>query len=121
MIDPEKEEHIEENIKKSIKWIIFPTDTFKLLWDFWIGLLLLYTITLVPFMISFFYNSNYDLDTYSIIDNLVDVSFAADIILTFFCAYYESEGNQEILIYDKKKIFYNYVNNGLTIDFLAVF
>ena len=67
--------------------MLFPDDVFKRIWDFMIAILLLYTLIMSPIMIAFDYE---DLEIgLMVCDTIVDVIFLADVILTFFTAYYD--------------------------------
>lgn len=64
--------------------IILPTDEWKILWDFWIGVLILYSVTAVPFRIGFRIEPDFK---GFIFDIIVDIMFGIDMLFTFFTAY----------------------------------
>ena len=70
---------------------------------------------MVPYRISF-----YDKDPlgWLIADTIIDSFFAFDIVLNFFCAYFDYDEN---LVHDRKEIAKNYLKSWFFIDFIAVF
>jgi len=76
----------------------------------WIVILLLYTALIVPFKVCFVEKTP---DPEFIFDLFVDLSFAIDIVLTFFTAIEVSEG---VITVDKKKIAMLYIKSWFFID-----
>lgn len=67
-----------------------PHGGMKLSWDVCIGLMLLYSVASVPYLISF--SSDDDpASALNVINRLIDVAFAIDIILNFISGYYEKD------------------------------
>lgn len=92
--------------------IITPTDEWKIGWDFFVGVLILYSVTVVPFRIGFHIYA----DRKGVIfDYIVDIMFAIDMAFTFFTAY-EEEGK---LIRHHDKIARNYFRTWFFIDFIS--
>lgn len=61
-----------------------PDSKFKTFWNITVILLLLYTSTVVPFQVAFI---DVDSDFSRIINYMIDLLFAMDIIVNFFSAY----------------------------------
>lgn len=49
-------------------------------------------------------------------DNSIDFLFMVDIVITFFCSYYDEENN---LVQDHKVIALNYLKGWFTIDLIV--
>ena len=95
-------------------FIILPDDPFKTRWDLFIAMLLIFTSISTPYRIAY-----YDVDELSwvIIDSLVDFSFAIDIVLNFFMAFYDSSDD----IVDKRStIACNYLRFWFYIDVVSI-
>ena len=95
-------------------FIILPDDKFKHIWDIIITLLLLFSAIVTPFRIAFY---DYDSIEWLVLDLIVDIFFAFDIICNFITAYFDSEEN---LIIDRKKIACTYLKTWFTIDFVSI-
>lgn len=70
-------------------------------WETLMVLLVSYSAWVCPYEISFLDSSHPSVPLY-IVDNIVDLFFAVDIILTFFVAYIDS--TTQLLVRDSKKI-----------------
>lgn len=108
---------IEETIKyremneyRSARFIIFPDDTFKLIWDIVILVLMMYTITLTPYRVAFI---DSDTSTWMAIDYLIDSLFMTDVVLNCFMAYVNTD---EVLVTSHWKIFKNYLKTWMIFD-----
>lgn len=81
--------NIEMMEQKKKSWLIYPHDERKMIWDVLIITLLLYTATYFVYSTCFY-------DKYSkgefIFNNMVDVCFFIDIIVTFFTVFEEEKG-----------------------------
>eukprot|EP00520_Triparma_pacifica_P006086 CAMPEP_0118657744 /NCGR_PEP_ID=MMETSP0785-20121206/14188_1 /TAXON_ID=91992 /ORGANISM="Bolidomonas pacifica, Strain CCMP 1866" /LENGTH=810 /DNA_ID=CAMNT_0006550695 /DNA_START=182 /DNA_END=2610 /DNA_ORIENTATION=- len=108
-----------QDFSKKPWYIILPNGNFRVGWDMYVGLLLLYVAAWVPYRVTFLGK----LDTpWQIVEHLVDVSFAIDIFLNFFTGFYivggENDGN---LCFEWKKISKKYCKSFFLIDFVATF
>ena len=73
-------------------------------WDLFIAFLLIYSCLMTPVKIAFsFENGN---SGWSISDNVIDILFGIDMLLTFFCAYLDE---QLEVIDERLKIALNYI------------
>ena len=72
--------------KKLSRFIIHPENDYKILFDFFLGLLILYTIIFIPLQLGLnikYHSSN------NLIDYLIDFLFGVDMLITSFTAYEE--------------------------------
>lgn len=106
---------IPKDIKKRPKWIVGESDRFKIFWDIFVTFLLLFTTLVVPVRLAF---SEKDPVEWVIIYALVDLSFLADIVLTFFCTYTDNVTNMEVT--EQKKIALRYIQSWLIFDVLSI-
>ena len=107
----------EDNIK--VKWIILPNNKYKMLWDYIINFIILYSIIVTPYQIAFTDNNYYSNDgnKINVIDLITDIFLFIDIILNFFTAYIDKFDK---LIIDRKKIVFNYLFSWFIIDFISI-
>jgi len=97
---------------------------FKQIWNIVILILLLYTFTLMPYIIAFI-DVTFD-SSWFVLDTIVDWLFFWDIIINLNWAVVEGdedEENEEIkqLITDRKGIFLRYLKGAFIIDVMAIF
>lgn len=96
------------------KYMIHPDSRFKSFWGVYVGILLIYTALIMPFVLAFVNTGEYDV--WFFLDVILDLSFFTDIIINLFSAYYKSDGGLEIR---RKLIFLTYLKSWLVIDFLS--
>jgi len=97
-----------------MKEVLTPNNKLRVLWDFYILLLVFYDLIIIPLQLAFdipFIHYLFALDI------IVDASFLIDILLNFNTGYY-SKG---LLVMDRKKIAWHYCKRWLWIDSLTVF
>jgi CRP-like cAMP-binding protein len=96
-------------------FLIYPDDKFKIFWDFFIILLVLYTLTIYIYRVSFS-----DIDSYSwvIFEYTVDFFFFLDCLFSFITCYYDSSSH---LIIDRTLIALRYLKGWFFIDALGFF
>ena len=100
-----------------MKFIIFPDDPLKIIWDLVLGLMILYICFFLPFRLAFLTDeSEYNFFIY--LDYFIDSVFYLDIIFNFFTAYVNSN---ETLVTSHKKIAIHYLSTWFIIDFFATF
>jgi len=68
-------------------YLIYPNNKRKLLWDFWISIILLYSCMEIPYNEVFHDDFKEDSLLVMILGGLVDLFFLIDIIVNFFSAY----------------------------------
>ncbi|GMH54890.1 hypothetical protein TrST_g3700 [Triparma strigata] len=107
-----------QNLDDVPKYIMFPNSTFRVSWDGYVGVLLLFIAVYVPYRITFIQALN---TTWKWIEHVIDISFGIDILLNFFTAYYPSNDAEANLVYDLKKIAKRYCKSYFIIDFVATF
>lgn len=93
---------------------INPEGSFKLAWDHFQMMLILYVATLTPFKFSFIEDG--DFPTWEKIDYVIDFFFTVDIVITFFTPI-KVKG---VYVYSKWKIFVNYAKTTLFFDIISV-
>lgn len=105
-------DYTDVNNKYSIpKSVFHPNGTFISIWNIIMGLVLLYTAIVDPFVLSFMDSAKWDpLFTISII---FDFTFMGDMVLTFNTAFYD-EDNQ--IVGDRKKIIKKYLKSWFILD-----
>lgn len=89
MVNQSKTSIQEESLPKSCKYIIMPTDKFKLYWNLIIIFMLFYTATYMPYQICFLENSS---GTMKVFEYIMDVLFGIDIFVNFISAYEAEDG-----------------------------
>jgi CRP-like cAMP-binding protein len=107
---------VEENEEPKNPWVIYPTSSFKSIWNVCLIMLLLYTATLMPYRISFTDKTGRDGWWYW--DLVLDFGFCIDIVVNCFSAYVDSEGQ---VVANNRLILWNYTKSWLLIDVIAVF
>ncbi|MED6143168.1 RAC-beta serine/threonine-protein kinase [Stylosanthes scabra] len=92
-----------ENPVESIKGrIISPMDSRYRCWESLMVVLVAYSAWVYPFEVAFMHSSPPQYRRIYIVDTLVDLFFAVDIVLTFFLAYIDR--TTHLLVHDSKKI-----------------
>ena len=98
------------------KFLIFSDSIFKVFWDFFLILILIYSVFCVPLSLAFEYYIENPL--IAICDSLVDFFMLFDILIKFFVPYVSFD---EILIKNLNLIAINYLKSNFFIDFLCGF
>ncbi|CAN1249108.1 Potassium channel KAT1 [Linum perenne] len=80
-------------------------------WQMWLVVLVIYSAWISPFQFAFL---TYKKDTLFIVDNIVNVFFTIDIVLTFFVAYLDSQSC--LLVDNPKKIAIRYISTWFVFD-----
>ena len=102
----------ESDFEKDIPWIIFPDNIYKTIWDLFIVILNLYTSIIIPYKVAFTEENEF-----TSFEMFISISFAIDMILSFFTAYTDSEEN---LVKQKSKIIMEYLKGWFIIDLISV-
>lgn len=85
------------------------------IWSFILILLLTYVGSVMPFNLSFI-EMTLDKDMWFYLDLCIDFTFLIDIVINSFSAFYDEEN---ILVYNNKKIFLRYLQSWFFIDLFA--
>jgi len=102
-------------LKSTGKIPLFNPDTQrKLLWDSFIGLLIFYSVTIIPYRIGFQRQAS---PTAVIVDYIVDTLFMIDICVVFNTTYIEP--TTELIVTNRKLIALNYLKLWFWIDFFS--
>jgi hypothetical protein len=108
--------HLSFHAKKvKTPWLIHPESKFKHVWNVVLVVLLVYTFTIMPYIVSF--EDAPIFSTWWIIDTVVDILFLCDIIIILNSAVVDGK----TVITDRKAIFCRYLKGFLVIDVLAIF
>lgn len=101
-----------QNPVNSKGWIISPMDSKYRCWESFMVVLVAYSAWVYPFEVAFMHSS-LNRKIY-ILDNVVDLFFAVDIVLTFFVAYIDR--TTHLLVRDSKKIVVRYLSTWFVMD-----
>ena len=96
--------------------LIHPKGKLLLFWSPIVIILLIYTTTLMPFMLVFYDVADEWSDPWYIFQNIVDILFWTDLLINMFSTYYDEEGS---LVKDRKTVILNYIKTWFLIDLLA--
>ena len=102
--------------KKKMRFLIFPENRFKIIWNLVIIALLLYTAIFVPYKVAFIHEQDGVVGQF--FEYTVDALFGLDIIVNFMSVYEDRTGKY---IYDRKAIALNYLGSWFILDLLACF
>jgi hypothetical protein len=94
--------------------IIYPHETRKIVWDFFVGALIMESVIIVPLRLGFHVTSS---GVAAYFDVFVDLCFGIDMVLTFFTAYEQ----ESVMIVDHMNICKNYLKSWFAIDFMSTF
>ncbi|KAK4476850.1 hypothetical protein RD792_016012 [Penstemon davidsonii] len=94
--------------------IISPMDSRYRCWEAVMVVLVAYSAWVCPFEIAFLHDSNQISTPLYILDNIVDIFFAIDIVLTFFLAYIHP--TTQLLVRDPRKISTRYLSTWFIMD-----
>jgi hypothetical protein len=99
-------------------WIIPPSHPKKVVWDMFVGALIVYSVLSIPFIIGFRYPVEYD-DSFALwfLNIMVDVMFGVDMLASSRTAYVDPELDQ--LVSNAAKIRRNYLKSWFLIDFFS--
>lgn len=78
--------------RENRKWYLFyPEDVIKQKWDMLMTYLLIFTCTSTPLFIAFHDNPEESMSNWELINLIVDLCFAVDIIVVFLSAFYDDD------------------------------
>lgn len=100
-----------------VHWLMFPDDTLKAYWDLSILLLLLASVVLEPYKLAVMEDSDLSAVGWEVLDWVVLLVFALDLVLNFFTAYFDEQS----LIVSRWRIAKHYLRTWFIVDFLSCF
>lgn len=106
--------NVEEN--ERIRCMIYPEDSLKVFWDSILSIVLLATCLLTPFTLAFSEELS-DVYWYNMLNYIIDLFFAFDILINFNTAFYREDYEIET---NRKAISCNYLRGWFLIDFFSV-
>jgi CRP-like cAMP-binding protein len=109
----EEAEETEDEILR--RWIVPPTHRHKFKWDLLVGVLIIYSVLAIPFVIGFAVEPS---QASIVFDIIVDVLFTADLLINFRTAFVDSDG---ALVTIPQQITHKYLRGWFCIDFVSVF
>lgn len=95
------------------KYLIYPDNTPKVIWELFVNLLLLVISILTPAQLAF----SKSLEHTGTVNTVIDIVFFIDVFVVFFSA---TENNFHEVCDDRKKIAINYLKGWFTIDVLSI-
>eukprot|EP00929_Paragymnodinium_shiwhaense_P064368 TRINITY_DN32231_c0_g2_i1.p1 TRINITY_DN32231_c0_g2~~TRINITY_DN32231_c0_g2_i1.p1 ORF type:complete len:1458 (+),score=354.11 TRINITY_DN32231_c0_g2_i1:199-4572(+) len=115
LIDGQREERDEKASQILDRWVIPPLHRHKFKWDLGVGLLIVYSVLVIPFRIGFQLEAE---GFAAAVDIFVDIVFATDIVLNFRCAFVDIDGNTNTI---PAEIRLKYLKGWFWVDFLSTF
>lgn len=100
-----------ENLTK--RWIINSNDQKKIVWDLGIGLLVIYSVLVITYRVSFGTEPGPFLFA---VDIITDIIFGADLLMNFRTSFIDSDGSINTI---PTYIASNYLRGWFTVDFLS--
>lgn len=102
---------------EKVPWyIVHPRSKPKMTWNLILLILLAYTITILPFSMSFLHSSEWD--KWDALAKILSISFFIDFLINSLTAYYDDSGQ---LIASPLKITLNYSKSWMLIDIISFF
>jgi hypothetical protein len=101
---------------KSAKCVIFSTNKYKVIWDVFVIVMLLFVCVFIPFTIAFHEEEHPEWKTTFLV---CDGFFLIDMFLCFFTSITNTDNGLEIT--DKKKIAKEYLTGWFWIDWISIF
>lgn len=105
----------DENEKLTAKCYVNHNGKFRMRWDLFVILLVIYNCISIPFDVSF--GRLWDHLVMDMIDSMIDIVFFLDIIITFFTTYLNQKTGR--VVYSLKKIATNYLLSRFWVDLAA--
>jgi hypothetical protein len=90
-----------------------PTNVYKMAWDFFVAILIFYSVVMIPYMIGFNVNAP---TTMVIINWIVDCTFAVDMCFNFFTGY---RVDGDTLVTSKCAIAITYLKGWFVVDLFS--
>lgn len=106
------EEHYEDLLRR---YILLPKSENKIKWDLFIGILIIFSVILIPVQIGFARKSSGGL---AVFDYVVDAFFVIDMIASMRTCYFDDEHDAYVVI--PRKMYQHYFVTWFWIDFFSV-
>ena len=101
--------------RKNLPWgIIHPNHKFRQRWNIFIGLLLLYTAIVTPFIIAFYDSVSFD--AFFVMDTAIDFFYICDVVVNCSTAFHDKDS---VLKVTRNEITWNYFKGWMVVDILA--
>lgn len=100
-------------VDKRPRWIILQNNRYKIIWDFFIMLLLLFISIFVPILFAFTDEETFE---WMIVFAFIDLMFLLDILIAFFTSYTSKQ--REVVSH--KQIASNYMKSWFAFDVLSI-
>ena len=102
------------NIEQEVSFpMVHPRSKLKQFWQYIMIFLMLYVALILPYYLIFVNDVVFEWD---LIDNIINYLFWFDMILCFFSAYYNDEGE---LVHDFENVSINYLKGWFIIDLIS--
>ena len=95
--------------------VFHPSNPIKLKWDLFVGLVVIFSVVIVPWKVGFNIPST---NAWILVDFLADTVFLLDMCLTFNTGFYEDLA-EEILVLDRTRVAMEYIRTWFLIDLLS--
>lgn len=105
-------ERVPKKDRKPTTWMLLPTSKFSIFWNFVIGILILYTITFMPYGMLFYPDNELKIQ----LESYMNIIFIMDIIVNFTTCIIDHEDN---LITDWSYISIQYLRSWFILDLLS--
>ena len=103
----------QDRLRQRYKFLIRPDNTYKVAWDLWVGVLIVFSVIVIPLKLAFTVKG----EAWFWIDIAVDFFFWCDLFVSFFTAFVDEEGK---LVTDHKAIRLRYLKTWFVPDLLSV-
>jgi CRP-like cAMP-binding protein len=113
IIETHGEEHPEDITSR---YLILPKSSKKISWDLFIGLLILYSVLIIPVQIGFDVPPSEG--GLQVFDQIVDIFFGIDILISMRTCYFDEVEDAYVTL--PKKIYRHYLLTWFSIDFFSV-
>ena len=110
----QRQSEAKARIRKRMFCLIRPRNPHKVTWDMWVGVLIVYSVLIIPFRIA--YNVKNTGTWWMWLDYTIDFFFFVDMALCFFTAFYNDDDK---LVSNHYQIAKHYAQTWLVPDFLS--
>ena len=98
-----------------MKFLLYPEDRVKEIWDICIVLVLFVSLVITPMRITF--GPTIEITSWKICDEIMNILFLIDIIVLFNCAHFDDEF---VIAENRKIIARDYLKSWFLIDFISI-